>query len=390
MNYGMSGGGSTGLSSFETRARVASGYSGTRRARAATNALGYSPYSEGDMGLGGFDLKKIFGGSSHNVFNQIANVVTAPIRYIVAPVLQSVGLKTLATQVNSGLMSKNLLTSIGQVGQVAGIAALTVIGVGAAGGIGAIGSALGTAAKVVPLATTAMSLGTKSQSAQQGGGQQEQAQQIDAQAFYDAGAADGQNNTAARDVGNSEGQKYYNQGYTDGQAVFASKGQSGSQINAQAFYDQGVADAQSGKVAALQAVKEGQPYYDQGYTDGKKSVANAEAVYKQGMVDAQAGKALSTVSADANTQAIYEKGFTDTLANKQALVSDVTGTAQAQMGNSPTATSGKVTAAATNVVSTAGMFESASVGKIAAIAGSLLVLGLIFSNQNPVLAKRSR
>lgn len=151
-------------------------------ARVGVNSLGYQPdafarhdegrftgdtvlANDGDMGLGKWSLKKPLGGKK-SIFRQAARVVTAPAKLVALPVLQAVGLKTVARELNDGLIRQKDLEAAGKVVQIAGavvgavVAAPIIAGAvssaaGAVGGVAAKGAAL--LGKAGPLAGKVLS-----------------------------------------------------------------------------------------------------------------------------------------------------------------------------------------------------------------------------------------
>lgn len=153
-------------------------------ARIARNSLGYQPdayirrdegrftgdtFSDGDMGLGKWSLKKPLGGKK-SIFRKVTNVVTAPIKLAVLPVMQAVGLKSLSQELNDGLMKKKDLEAAGKVAQVAGVITAGVLlapvvagafsatgATAATGGTGLLSKAGSLLSKAGPLANKVLS-----------------------------------------------------------------------------------------------------------------------------------------------------------------------------------------------------------------------------------------
>lgn len=214
----------SGLSSFESSARrsISRKPAAHKAGLAVTNGLGYVPeFDDGDYGLG-WSIKKPFG-SKKSVFNQVFKVAAAPVRIASAVALQTVGLKKIAGQVGGDAISKNLLKSIGQATQTAaGIAGAVIAAPVVAAGVSAAAGAIGTAVTGIVGAAPGI-VGSAAAAKSLMGGKQEQAQaaqeappvEVDAQAFYDLGVSDAQANRDRRQQENAVANNYYNQGYDD-------------------------------------------------------------------------------------------------------------------------------------------------------------------------------
>jgi hypothetical protein len=211
------------------------------------NALGYQPdvrvrQDEGrftgdtvlaksdDMGLGKWDWKHPLGGKK-SVFRQVANVALAPVKLIALPVLQAVGLKTLAKEANDGLIRQKDLVAAGKITQIAGaVAASVVLAPIVASAASSLYSTVASSALLKGAGAAALK-GLYGQITTPKGATTDNSgnptntngQPIDAQAFYDRGVADAKAGSSRSNVGESSAQAYYDQGYTDQQTLMASE-----------------------------------------------------------------------------------------------------------------------------------------------------------------------